>query len=70
VQRRLWAGINALDGLEFVHKGGVFEKRYDGLSCWIRRHFKRVKGVDGYLGNGALNWYQNGGRLQHHQDWG
>jgi hypothetical protein len=36
---------------------------------WIRRHYKHIQGVDGYLGNEALRWYQNGGRLDGHKDW-
>ena len=69
VQGRIWADMNRLvygaDGRPaFAHKGADFVAWYDKVATWLRRHFKRVKGLDGYFGAQALHWYQSGGQLR------
>jgi hypothetical protein len=63
VKGRIWAEMYRLEGNALIHKGKDFESWYDRVARWLRRNFKRVKGVDGYLGSRALEWYQEGGKL-------
>lgn len=62
-QGRIWAEMYRLEGNALVYKGEGFESWYDQVARWLRRRFKRVEGVDGYLGPQALKWYQEGGKL-------
>ena len=63
VKGRIWAEMFRLVEGERVHKGLNFEAWYDRVARWIRRNFKRVGGIDGYLGTHALSWYREGGEL-------
>ena len=63
VQGRIWADFYMLQGDQFVYKGDEFKELYETLAAWIRKNFKKIKGVDGYFGKEALVWYQNGGKL-------
>ena len=60
---RLWAEMYRLENEKMVHKGKEFEKWYDRLARWIRRHYARLKDIDAYIGPDALEWYRDGGRL-------
>jgi hypothetical protein len=62
-QGRIWADFYRLEKNEFVHKGDTFETFYETLAIWIRKNFKRVKGIDGYFGKDALAWYEVGGNI-------
>ena len=62
-QGRIWADFYMLQGDQFVYKGDEFKELYETLAAWIRKNFKKIKGVDGYFGKEALAWYQNGGKL-------
>lgn len=63
VKGRIWANMYRLEGDALVYKGKDFESWYDRIAQWLRRNFKRIRGVDGYLGPQALKWYQGGGKL-------
>jgi hypothetical protein len=60
---RIWAEMYRLEGDALVYKGKDFEAWYDHIARWLRRNFKRIKGEDGYFGQSALKWYQEGGKL-------
>jgi hypothetical protein len=62
-QGRIWADLYRLEGNEFAYKGDEFCSLYESLAKWIRKNFKRVKGIDGYFGQEALDWYKNGGQI-------
>lgn len=62
-QGRLWVDLYRLEGQEFVYKGDEFKEFYETLAGWIRKNFKKLKGVDGYFGPEALAWYESGGRI-------
>lgn len=62
-QGRLWVDLYRLEGQEFVYKGDEFKEFYETLAGWIRKNFKKIKGVDGYFGKEALAWYKEGGKL-------
>jgi hypothetical protein len=63
VQGRIWADMYRLEGNEFVYKGDDFKIFYETLAKWIRKNYKRVKGIDGYFGKEALAWYEVGGNI-------
>lgn len=60
-QGRIWADFYKLEKKEFVYKGDDFEVFNETLAKWIRNNFKRVKGIDGYFGKEALEWFRKGG---------
>lgn len=60
---RIWADMRRLEEDDLVRKEEAFEIWYDSIARWLRRNFKRVKGVDGYFGPRALEWYQTGGKI-------
>jgi hypothetical protein len=60
-QGRIWADLYRLEKDQFIYKGDEFKDLYETLAKWIRNHFKKLKGVDGYFGKEALEWYQKGG---------
>lgn len=62
-QGRLWVDLYRLEGKEFVYKGDDFKNLYESLVGWIRKNFKKLKGVDGYFGQEALAWYEGGGEI-------
>lgn len=62
-QGRIWTDFYRLEKNEFVHKGDAFETFYETLANWIRKNFKRVKGIDGYFGQDALEWHKKGGKI-------
>ncbi len=63
VKGRIWADMYRLERDTLVYKGKDFESWYDRIARWLRRNFKSIRGVDGYLGPQALEWYQKGGKL-------
>lgn len=62
-QGRLWVDLYKLEGQAFVYKGDDFKVFYETLVGWIRKNFKKLKGVDGYFGQEALTWYESSGRI-------
>lgn len=62
-QGRLWVDLYKLEGQDFVYKGDDFKAFYETLVGWIRKNFKKLKGIDGYFGEEALAWYKSGGRI-------
>jgi hypothetical protein len=69
VKGRIWADMERLVygpdvTPDLVYKGAEFEAWYDSVATWLRRRFKRVKGVDGWFGRQALEWYRQGGELR------
>jgi len=62
-QGRIWADLYKLEKKEFVYKGDDFKAFYETLAKWIRKNFKKLKGVDGYFGPEALTWYEGGGKI-------
>jgi hypothetical protein len=63
VKGRIWAEMRVWEGEVLMYKGKEFEAWYDQLARWLRRHFSRIEGQDGYLGPQALEWYRQGGKL-------
>jgi hypothetical protein len=63
VQGRLWCDSYTVIDNNWVYKGDEFKRLNETLVVWIRKSFKKLKGVDGYFGPEALVWYQNGGQL-------
>lgn len=64
VKGRIWAEMYRLEGEgTLVHKGQDFESWYDQIAQWLRRNFRRIKGLDGYFGPQALAWHREGGKL-------
>lgn len=63
VRGRLWAEFYTFEENKLVYKGDNFSHYYDTLANWIRKNFKRIKGIDGYFGKDALTWYKAGGTL-------
>jgi hypothetical protein len=68
---RVWADMYGLndDKTKLVYKGDAFEKWYEGMARWLRRNLIRVKGVQGYFGKQALEWFREGGRVGDSYDW-
>lgn len=66
VQGRIWCEFYRLtdDRNHLEYKGDDFKALYETLSGWIRKNFKKLKGVDGYFGQEALAWYESGGRIE------
>lgn len=62
-QGRIWVDLYRLEEKEFVYKGDDFRDFYEKLANWIRKNFKKLKGVDGYFGKEALEWYKSGGEI-------
>lgn len=62
-QGRIWTDFYRLEGNEFVYKGEDFKVFYETLAEWIKKNFKKLKGVDGYFGQEALAWYESGERI-------
>ena len=60
---RIWADFNKLEGNELVDKGQDLEALFETVAKWIRKNFKRIKGIDGYFGPEALVWYEGGGKI-------
>jgi hypothetical protein len=60
---RIYANMYNRIGDDLVRKDIHFENWFNLIARWLRSHFKRVEGVDGYLGPEALAWYRNGGEL-------
>jgi hypothetical protein len=65
VQGRIWCEFYRLtdDRNHLKYKGDDFKALYETLAGWIRKNFKKLKGVDGYFGKEALAWYRKGGQL-------
>jgi len=65
VQGRIWCEFYRLtdDRNHLEYKGDDFKAFYETLAKWIRKNFKKLKGVDGYFGPEALAWYENGGKI-------
>jgi hypothetical protein len=63
VQGRIWADMYRLEGNEFMYKGDDFKIFYETLAKWIRKNYKRVKGIDGYFGKEAVAWSEGGGNI-------
>lgn len=63
VQGRIWVDLYSVGENQFVYKGDDLKMLYETLASWIRKNFKKLKGVDGYFGPEALVWYQDGGQL-------
>ena len=63
VKGRIWAEMYKLGESKLAYKGKGFEAWYDKIALWLRRNFKRINGVDGYIGHKALIWHQEGGQL-------
>lgn len=55
---RIWAEMYSVENEELVYKGIKFEKWYDAMSQWIRRNFRKIKGIDGYWGPAAYELYE------------
>lgn len=62
-QGRIWGDLYRLEGNELINKGDDFKSFYETLAKWIRKNFKRVKGIDGYFGIEALKWFERGGEI-------
>ncbi len=62
-QGRIWTDLYRLEDNLFIYKGDDFKNIYDTLVKWIRKNFKKIKGVDGYFGQEALTWYESGGKI-------
>jgi hypothetical protein len=62
-QGRLWCELYRLVDNQLEYKGGEFEKVFETLSRWIISNFYRKKGIDGYFGSEALDWYRRGGKV-------
>lgn len=62
-QGRIWADFYWLVGNGFVYKGDDFKAFFETLAKWIRKNFKKLKGIDGYFGPEALAWYESGGKI-------
>ena len=63
VQGRIWVDFNKLEGKEIVYKGDDFKALFETIAKWIRKNFRRKKGIDGYFGREALMWYEGGGEI-------
>ncbi len=55
---RIWAEFSMLDGDRLVKKGQVFEKWFDRLARWIRKHGVRDEGLE-YVLPGAQEQIAN-----------
>ena len=62
-QGRIWCDFYRLQGNEFVYKGDEFKDLYENIVKWIRKNLHKEKGLDGYFGKEAWQWYQSGGVL-------
>jgi hypothetical protein len=62
-QGRIWADLYRLEGKEFVYKGDEFKDFLEVLANWIKKNYKKRKGIDGYFGKEALEWYKSGGKI-------
>jgi len=63
---RLWAEMRRLEDDRFVHKGVEFERWYDSLARWIRRHCHRIlvpEMLGEYAGPEAYEWFRSRGTL-------
>lgn len=62
---RIWADMQRLENGVFVYKGEEFEKWYDGLAAWIRKHYRKIGTRPyTYIGPEAFTLYEQGFRLQ------
>ena len=62
---RIWADMQRLEHGAFVYKGEEFEKWYDGLAAWIRKHYRKIGARPyTYIGPEAFTLYEQGFRLQ------
>jgi hypothetical protein len=62
-QGRIWAAMYRSENGALIRKSADFEAWYDQIARWIRRHGKRIRGVDGYIFQEALEWHGKGGEL-------
>lgn len=60
---RIWVDLYRLEGRSLVYKGQDFERWYNRVARFLRGNLKRIKGIDGYFGFYALQWYHAGGQL-------
>jgi len=63
VQGRIWCEFYRLNDDRLEYKGDGFTNFYEQIANWIRKNFKKLKGIDGYFGKEALEWYKSGGDL-------
>ncbi|MEN4013086.1 MAG: hypothetical protein ROW48_13705 [Bellilinea sp.] len=63
VQGRIWCEFYRLNDDRLEYKGDDFTNFYEQIANWIRKNFKKLKGIDGYFGKEALEWYKSGGEL-------
>lgn len=62
---RIWAEMTRLQGDRLVYKGEEFEKWYDRIAGWIRRHYPVLASAAPFrIGRQAYAWHQAGGILQ------
>jgi hypothetical protein len=62
---RIWAEMTRLEGDRLVYKGEEFEKWYDRIAAWVRRHCPALPSAAPYrIGRQAYAWRQAGGMLQ------
>ena len=57
---RVWADMYYLENDKFIHKGEEFENFYEQISRWLRNNLNKIRGIDGYIGNEALDLYMQG----------
>lgn len=57
---RIWADMFYVEANKFFHKGEEFEKFYEKITRWLRNNLEKINGVDGFIGEEALNLYRQG----------
>ena len=61
---RLWASMYNFENGAQRRRNQAFVSWYDPIANWVRRHGRRVKGIDGYVHPEAVEWFTSGGKLQ------
>jgi hypothetical protein len=59
-QGRIWIESSYWYKNALIKKSSDFVTVYKRIRNWIRNNFIKVNEVDGFLGQGAYNWYQSG----------